>query len=455
MYKESYYNFKEVVNSGDTVLYNTRTGAIAVVEPKFKDKVKEMLACPDSYQEDEFFQPLLANGFLIPDEMNELQKIRENYEKEFKRKDAITVVLLPAELCNFTCEYCFVYNYKGKVMEQETYDGITRYIEHKVEQYYQEYPNGKKIDLRISWFGGEPLLERDTIFKYMELIEERFSNSCVIWSDIVTNGYYLTSEVFKKLLAHKINVLQVTFDGAKEDHNKTRCLHNGEGSYDTLIANIKDIVANLNPNEKFRFAFRINFMKNTYKKIYGLIDELHDIVGDDPRFFVYCRPVYNFETKRDTMDQLIDNIFTIEDGLKQQNDFSYYIDKKFNRVHVERSVNDYLPIPTVQWCSEDNEYSIIVGADASVYSCDSLIGDESVSIGKMFSDGTIQFKENVKEWKTSFFELENNKECLKCRCLPACLGCCRRERIMDKRSKPCLFTEQSIKETIQKFFAKA
>lgn len=454
MYKESYYNFKETVETGDTVLYNSRTGAIAVVEPESKDKVFGILGQPDEHTEEEYFQPLLDNGFLVKSDFDEIGSIKERYDKEFHRKDIITVVLLPAEICNFTCEYCFIYNYKGKIMSQEVYDSITKYIEHKIEEFKQSDSKAKKPLLRVSWFGGEPLLAREDILKYMEFVKEKFGEECELYGDIITNGYYLDYNMFKQLLDHDVIQYQVTFDGAKEDHNKTRCLHNGEGSYDIIMSNIKDIVSNIKPEDKFRLSLRINFMKNTYEKIYGLIDELHDIIGDDRRFNIYTRPIYNFDTKRDTIDELKDNIFTLDDGLEQQTDFALYIDEKFKRKIVERSVNDYLPLPTRQWCSEDNDYSIIIGADASVYSCDSLVGDESVSVGKLNKDGIIQFKDNVDSWKKSIFEFENFKECMKCKCLPACLGCCRRERVMDNVSTPCLFTEESIRATIREHFVK-
>ena len=449
MKKKSYYNFAETMNNGDMVLYNSRTGAVAVVENENREKIQEILDNPEAKEEEEFFQPLSDNGFLVSAEEDEFASVRQIYEEEYNRKDTITVVLLPAEICNFKCEYCFVWNYAGKIMPRETYEKINKYIQRKIE----EAGNlDKKIDLRISWFGGEPLLERETILNYMKEVKAKFSDTCDVRSDIVTNGYYLNYELFQKMLDLDIRRFQVTFDGVKEDHDKTRCLKDGTGSFDTIIKNITEIVEKAPKEEEFNFAIRINFMKNTYKKIFGLIERLHDIFKDDKRFYVYCRPVYNFETNRDTIDALESNIFSLEEGLKVQTEFTLFIVELFNQDAHMRAINDYLPMPTSSWCSEDNDHSIIVGADASVYCCDSLVGDESVRNGRLLDDGTIEYKPGNEIWTKSIFELDSFEKCSKCKCLPSCYGCCRRERVVAKTDTPCLFTEKSVRETMRKYY---
>ncbi len=450
MYKNSFYNFTNTVDNGDMVIYNSRTGAVAVVEKENRENILGILENPEGKEEEEFFAPLKDNGFLVDAEEDEYDKVKKIYETEFNRKDNITVVLLPAEICNFTCEYCFVWNYGGQIMSRKVYENIKKYIYKQMEE---AGDIGKKFDLRISWFGGEPLLERETIKSYMKEIIDEFSDTCVVRSDMVTNGYYLTYELFQELLDLDVRQIQVTFDGAKEDHNRTRCLQNGQGTYDVIIKNLKEIVAKVPKTEKFSFAIRINFMKDTYKKIYGLIDELSDIFNGDKRFYIYCRPIYNFETKRDTISVLQDNIFSIEEGLKVQTDFTFYILQKFDGNGRMRSINDYLPMPTPHWCSNDNRHSIIVGAEGSVYVCDSLVGDESVANGKLLDDGTIEFKPESEIWTTSIFESPSfAKHCKTCKCLPACMGSCRRERLQEKTDTPCLFTEKSIVETMKNYY---
>lgn len=448
MYKKSYYNYIKELGNKDVVLYNTRTGAVAVVEKNNVEIVENILKNPKQNTDTEFFSSLYDNGFIVDENCNEYENIKTKYENNFNSNRLINIVMLPIEMCNFSCPYCFIYNYKNKIMDDCVYNSIKKYIQNRIEN---SENNNKKINLKLTWFGGEPLLKKDKIFSYMSEIHEQFDKSCNIFSSIITNAYDLSYEVFSKLLKSGISNYQITFDGAKENHDILRKLNNGDGTFDTIIKNLQEIKNHISSNDKFAFAIRINFLRNTYKKIFGLIDDLFLIIGNDQRFNIYCRPIYNFETKRDSIKEVEDDIFTISDGLKVQNDFTRYIADKTNDTKEFRMINDYLPLPTISWCGEDNTYSTIIGSDASVYICDSLIGDESISIGKLNENGNIEYNEKSIEWKKSVFEFDNFSDCKQCKSLPICVGSCKRERIYGN-SKPCLWTEEDIYKSMEKYY---
>lgn len=448
MYKMSNYIFQKEVENGDVVMYNSKTGAVVTVEKENKGLVDNILKIPDDFTDHEYFVPLSQNGFIIDNEYNEYNDIKAKYDSNFFNDRLINIVMLPAEFCNFTCPYCFIYNYKNKTMSESVYKNIKNYIRKQTESFKT---TGKKYTLRITWFGGEPLLKKDRIFTFMDELHSEFDDSCNIISNIVTNGYELSYDVFNRLFNKGITNFQVTFDGAKENHDQLRKLKNGQGSYDMIINNLKDIVKNIKQDDKFSFAIRINFLKNTYEKIFGLIDDLFEIFGQDKHFTVYCRPVYNFATKRDDINQIKSNIFSISDGLTIQNVFSQYIAQKAHSGKEYRMINDYLPLPTVSWCSEDNTYSTIIGSDGSIYICDSLVGDENVCVGKLQDGGTINYNDKSRAWRKSVFEYENFDECNKCKCLPICVGSCKRERI-EGIAKPCLWTESDILELMENYY---
>ena len=448
MYKVSSYIFRKKADSGDTILYNAKTGAVITVDKENMQLVNDIFLSPNDFTEHENFALLVQNGFLIDNSFDEYEDIKYKYEKNFFSEDMINIVILPAEMCNFTCPYCFIYNYKIKIMSEDVYENIKKYIGKWIESSGKE---GKKKYLKIAWFGGEPLLQKERIYSFMDEIHARFDDSCHIISSIITNGYDLSFEVFRKLLQKGITSYQVTFDGAKEDHNRLRKLKTGEGSYDTIIHHLNEIVQRVKKEDTFSFALRINFLKNTYKKIYGLIDDLVELIGEDQRFQIYCRPVYNFDTKRDDIEEIEQDILTIPEGLRIQNEFTRYIEEKRNPQKEYRMVNDYLPLPTTSWCAEDNMYSSIIGSDGSVYVCDSLVGDEKVCIGQLKGDGTIQYNNNSKQWRKSVFEYDNFKECKKCKRLPICVGSCKRERI-EGAAKPCLWQDEDILKLMENYY---
>lgn len=271
-------------------------------------------------------------------------------------------------------------------------------------------------------------------------------------ASIITNGYYLSQSCFNELCKNDVRMFQVTFDGAKESHDVTRKLKDGSGgTFDKIMENIKAIKNSVEDSLKFEMAIRINFMKSTYKAVYGLIDELSEIINRDRRFVIYCRPVYNFETQRKDIESMQDDIFTIEEGLQKQTEFTLYIANKLNRTESIRSISDYLPLPAIRWCSEDSLSSIIVGYDGSIYFCDSLIGDEQFCVGMLKADGSIDYNEKNAEWRKNIFDMENIEQCKKCKCLPTCMGCCKRERIL-KNTTPCLYKEEDIYHYMQLYY---
>lgn len=448
MYKKSRYNFLKILENGEAIIYNTNTGAVAAIEKKNTELIKQILNDPSNYIDNELFEILYNNGFVIDNDYDEYSEIKLKYDKTFDNDKYINIVILPVEMCNFTCPYCFVYNYKNKIMDNNIYESIKKYIRKRIKSCKKETG---KITLKLAWFGGEPLLQKDKILSYMKEIKEEFDEQCNIYSSIITNGYYLSYQVFSELVKSGISQYQITFDGAKEDHDNLRKLHNGEGSFDKIIDNLKEIILKVDKNMDFSFAIRINFLKNTYEKIFQLIDDLILIIGDDKRFQIYCRPIYNFETKRDCILEVESDIFSVSDGLNIQNKFTRYIAKKTNNEKELRMINDYLPMPTTSWCAEDNTYSIIVGSDSSIYICDSLIGDEEVSIGKLDEDGNIEYNEKSYEWRKSVFEFENFTTCKECKLLPICVGSCKRERISGVEA-PCLWSEEEILELMEKYY---
>lgn len=245
----------------------------------------------------------------------------------------------------------------------------------------------------------------------------------------------------------------MTFDGGEKSHDLTRCLKDGSGgSFTRIINNIEEIVKNVDKNRKFNFAIRINFMKNTYEEVSILIDKLTKIINGDKRFYIYCRPVYAFETARDTLKSLESNIFSLEEGLDVQMKLSLYANRKQTVADQVNRINTYLPMPTNCWCNDDKKNNIIVGADGVLYFCDSLVGDEKFSIGVLNEDGTINYNSKNAKCNVSVFDYSDFSECKLCKCLPICMGGCRRERVYLNSKTPCLFNEADIYRFMKMFY---
>ncbi|MFZ5989627.1 MAG: hypothetical protein ACOYWZ_21220, partial [Bacillota bacterium] len=115
-YMESSYNFKLILDDGRLMLYNTKTGAISVINTEEKDIALEIFANPNSYKENQLFIDLMDLGYIVEGNKNELEDIKTSNEWYSKLDSLIDLTLLPAEACNFTCPYCFIYQQRHMLM---------------------------------------------------------------------------------------------------------------------------------------------------------------------------------------------------------------------------------------------------------------------------------------------------------------------------------------------------
>ena len=72
-------------------------------------------------------------------------------QEEFDRcvaNNALRLILMPTEACNFRCTYCYE-DFRYKRMDDSVVTGVKRFLDLRASHLSQ---------LEISWFGGEPLL---------------------------------------------------------------------------------------------------------------------------------------------------------------------------------------------------------------------------------------------------------------------------------------------------------
>ena len=444
MVKWSAYNIIEE-KYGSCLIYNTRTSAIVKMDASSFHGIDELVSNTfTSIANNEHIQSLYKQGILVDSSTDENELVKKRYLDHYYDKQRLNLTILPIESCNLTCPYCFIYNYTRSTMSKELAEGVFNFIKHRLSL----RDRNKKFTMNINWYGGEPLLRTSFILQFMAklsaYIDELNLNTTKegkieLVGSIVTNGVFLTSEVVTQLCRFHVRSFQVTFDGGKEFHDKTRCDSKGCGSFDFIMKNLSSRVQ---LNDQFLLSLRINFMKDSLSSIIPLIDQLKELIGDDKRFLIYCRPVYHFETVRDDISRIEDNIFGLEEGLDEQQRFTEYIEGKSS------SLTSRLPTAKSSWCIEDNDYSFIIGANGLVYKCDTLIGDVKFSIGKL-SNGEFIPNERNKKWNADIFQLPEFSKCVDCKLLPICYGGCKRNALEHRRT--CLITEKQIRKSMNEY----
>jgi len=145
------------------------------------------------------------------------------------RSNYLNLIILPTEACNFRCTYCYE-TFENKKMPRPVVTGIKSLIDRR----------GEDLDeLEISWFGGEPLLALDVITEISKhALDAAKTEGFTFRSGMTTNGYFLNRDRFSQCLDHKIDFFQISLDGSADDHNASRKLASGEGTFDRIWSNL-------------------------------------------------------------------------------------------------------------------------------------------------------------------------------------------------------------------------
>lgn len=434
MLKQSKYNIVTEYE-GYSLLYNTKTGSFASVSDVSHEAIMNALIDPNGEVEDRIKTGLLEGGFICPAELDEFEEIKAFSLQRLNNKSELHLTLFPTEACNFRCPYCFIYNKRGISMKSEVYNSILQLIKKQATSDHL---------VHISWFGGEPTLEKVNIIKFChavnKLVEE--NNLRPVIYDMVTNGYLMSSENFQEYYNVGIRHFQITLDGYDEDHDTTRCLRDGTGTFKVIWENMKSLKE---LKGDFEVYVRHNFLNDRYENSLKLLSEFVKEFNDDERFSLYFRPVYSFSQKENEVSQITDKICSRQDGLSMQRDLDsrYLQASKFKRGVA--SFNQTLPYPTPSWCESDKKGYLVFGADGKVFKCDSYIDDGDKHVGVLMENGIIKYNERIDIWKhEDFFDNEKNSRCFKCKMLPICQGGCTRSRIEVKYG--CFWNEPDLRK---------
>jgi len=429
-WRPSRFNAQTKVDDGGLVLYNSYSGAIASFSAEEQTRVLSWLRPGQAEVEpnNAVYRDLLEHGFLVPAYTDEMRRAQFLHQA-MHQLDAMHLVLLVTEACNFRCNYCYEYFPRGN-MRDEVVEGLIAYMEQRA----------KTLNfLTISWHGGEPLLAPHVI----EQLSTAFIDVCdkydvAYQAEISTNGYYLTRELFEQLLDLHIDRYMVTIDGPAEVHNARRGLFGGGDTYERIIANLLSLKQVKRP---FEINIRVNFDNSNLDAVHAFIPVLHDLFGDDKRFSVYFRPVGCMGGENDLMLSVCDartkdkEIWALNEEAIQAG------------LQVSSFIKDIL-LPTGAVCYAAKPNSMIVGSDGNLYKCSVALEQANNQLGCIHGDGTLELDmDKMAVWTTSGEETDEN--CQSCFFRPACQGNhCPLYR-MRSGERPCSYEKRQIKQVLR------
>ena len=299
--------------------------------------------------------------------------------------------------CNLKCKYCYEKNKMNKVIDFKV-----------IEKLLKERVNSKEKNTTISFFGGEPLLEKQLIYDTVNLGNNLTKNSKhkFIYS-LTTNGTLIDDEFIRFCKKNNIAV-GISIDGNADIHNLNRKSNANKESFDDVLKNSKKCLdANLNC-----MALPVICLNN----VKYLADSIKFLVNLGFKS-ITCN--FNYS---DSWDD--DSLEILREEYKKISDIYYNEFKKKNYIRIyPLDTKMYLHIQEKKCVDSCNANRIAVNADGKFYPCIQYVGDDRFSIGDYENGIDIQKRRELFSRRLNG-EVVCDECLLKNRCIYKC-GCAR------------------------------
>lgn len=429
MLKKSIYNIEiDKLNNGDILLYNSLTSALGIMNNQARRIYYSTELIDENKiqnkEENKIIDIMKKNGFLIDSEMDEFIYLSTLGNIQRFSLNTMYLTIAPTMNCNMACPYCYEKKY-NKSMNNVIKKSLVEFIRKTVDS------NNIK-NLSITWYGGEPLLEKQTIKELSnDFIKLCSENNINYFAGIITNGSLLDYET-AKMLKEECNVkfAQITIDGLKETNNKRRILKNGKDSFSIITNNI------VKAQEFLSISIRINIDKTNISEANDLIDYFINDMKYGKNVNYYFAPI----TKQTDACQVnTSECYTMNEFA---NINSNLIKKMYDK-NANMSKKISYSTGRVLSCQALGINHYVIDSEGYLYKCWDEIGNKAKNVGDIFN-GPILNKRAL-----SWLSLDLPDECKKCNLLPLCQGSCPYQRIENNNKVICHYRALSIKEKLK------
>ncbi|NRD74915.1 radical SAM protein [Shewanella sp. VB17] len=318
----------------------------------------------------------------------------DDLDNKFKKKYIATssegylyLMLLPTEKCNFRCVYCYEDFEIGK-MSQDTVHGIKNLLT-------KAAPTLK--NLTIAWFGGEPTLNSKAIEDISShIMDLKRTYGFKYNGGMTTNGYLLNYPLFNRLVELGVNTYQVSLDGGKEAHNKTRIQLNGSGSFDQIWHNL---ISFKQSQHDFKLVIRLHVTDDNAQSMLDLCHQITQNFGSDKRYTIHVESIKNLG-KGVTGDG---SKHQPSDGERTVNKIKELMSYNLDTVSKHTKKNPYI-------CYAAMPKQLLIRADGRIGKCSVMFNDDRNTLGKINRDGSYSLDgDKLELWVRGFISLDKRE----------------------------------------------
>ncbi len=342
---------------------------------------------------------LAGLGIAVEDPAEEKRAMLGFFDRLNAESNALHITVVLNLDCNFACIYCYEGDRKGRLyMTPQTADRLIDFIR-------SQFTEGKK-DLRIDFYGGEPLLSLGLIRRISEAARVFTGTRGATYRfNLVTNGSLFRRRVAEELSELGLERVRITIDGPAETHNVSRPFTTGAGSFDTVINNIRETW------DLVRIGIGGNYEQHNFRAFVSLLDYLVETgLTPDKIAAVKFDPVMKPPEGDLSLPEYHGGCASITEPWIREAE-AFLREEILKRGYTTQRVR---PVT----CMVDVKDSYVIHFDGKIYKCPAFIGKEGFAAGDL--------ETGVRDYRTIYkTEYWKNEQCTDCDYLPLCFGGCR------------------------------
>lgn len=455
-FKPSFYTLCiPVLESSDYLFYNTETGGLEVLDYHLGSKVHQFQHSGEALgmnmftaQEQAAILKLINKGYLVDYEVDEKQLYHDRYLQkrsilQTRDNSSIFITIGTTIICNMGCPYCFEFVKPPKSLkDDQLFQDIAAYLESMILNSPANFSS-----LNITWYGGEPLVNKSAIEKLTPLLLALCDKYQLQYkADIITNGILLNPETWKLLVDNHVYNVQVTIDGTQEIHDVQRPLKGkNQKNYYQILENLsqmpKEVAVNIRMNVDQKVADSF-WMFLCELRDYGIWPQKHNQVFFTPAWL----RTYEEEAKsgipngRLTNEEFFDEVRNFRKmQLALYNEHAEKGGKRLAKLQFE------LPKQQEECATWASPYGAVIDPEGYVHKCWETIHDDKQSL-KHVSDGyeLEDFRAHI-----DYDRFEVCAECYNCKFLPVCdqLSCS--HHAVNNGKPPCTYWKEKAEPVIK------
>lgn len=316
--------------------------------------------------------------------------------------------------CNLRCKYCFASTGDfGTGRKMMTFETGRRAIDFLIEK------SEDRENLELDFFGGEPLMNFDTVKQIVEYARSREKECGKRFRfTITTNGLLLDDDKIDFINKEMSNVV-LSIDGRKETNDNVRIRVDGSGCYDSILPKFKKLVELRGDKEYYVRGTFTKYNIDFSEDVFSLYNEGFDQISVEP---VVCGSENPYALTEKELSEIFKEYERLAERILENEEKG----EKFNFFHFMLDLDQGpCAIKRLRGCGCGNEY-VAVTPDGDIFPCHQFVGIDEFKMGNLY-EGT--FNQDMKS-DFAAAHVYTKPECRECWAKFYCSGGCNANNYM-------------------------